>query len=168
MRGNENVLKSWGIFFPLLFIFYFSRDQGRTFWLNLFLPQRTPTASARRWNLWTWCCSSVSLSGTTSSPMTLTCAPSSREEICPSLPLRERVQTNTIPRTMIWRWRYTPGLDVRTASQSELCWGSPFQIGSLVMGRQLEFSYFLSTKFISPPITKDKFDHLSSRIFYVV
>lgn len=158
MRGNENVLKPWRVFFSSLY-FYFSRGQGLSDWI-CFFPQRTPTASARRWNLWTWCCSSVSLSGTTSSPMMHTCAPSSREEICPSLPLQERVQTNTIPRTMIWRWRYTPGLDVRTASQSELRWGRQFQIGSLVMGRQLEFNYFLSTKFISPPITKGKFDYL--------
>lgn len=33
--------------------------------------------------------------------------------------------------------------------------GSQFQIGSLVMERQLDFSYFLSMKFIFPLITKD-------------
>lgn len=53
-----------------------------------------------------------------------------------------------------------PGLDVTTASQSELRWGRQFQIGNLVMGRQLDFNYFLSAKFISPPITKDKFDYI--------
>lgn len=77
--------------------------------------QRTQTASVRRWSSWTWCCCSVSSSGTTSSPTTPTCARSSPGETWLSAPPRARarqqgrIQMSTTRRSTTGRWRCGPG-----------------------------------------------------------
>ena len=94
------------------------------FFFFFFFKQRIPTVSVRRWNLWIWCCFSVSLSDTTSSPMMHTCAPSSPGETCLSPPLpghghqQEKMQMKTIQRTMMWKWRYGPGRGAPTPRNS--------------------------------------------------
>ena len=77
--------------------------------------QRIQTASVRRWSLWTWCCSSVSSSGTTSSPTTPTCARSSPGETCLPRPPRARarpqgrIRRSTTRRSTTRGRRYGPG-----------------------------------------------------------
>lgn len=72
--------------------------------------------NVKRWNLWIWCCSSVSSSDMMSSPTMHTCAPSYLEETYQSPPRlgrgrqQEKMQMNTIQRTMMWKWRYGPGI----------------------------------------------------------
>lgn len=74
--------------------------------------QRTPTVSARRWSLWTWCCSSVSSSATMSSRTMPTCVPSFPGGTCPSPPPRGpghqpgTTWMSITQRTTRWKWRY--------------------------------------------------------------
>ena len=78
-------------------------------------PQRIQTASVRRWSLWTWCCCSVSSSGTMSSPTMPTCARSSPGETClpppPHARARQqgRIRMSTTRRSTTGGWRYGPG-----------------------------------------------------------
>lgn len=114
----------------IVFLCFFPLSSWGNWFLTEFVSsQRIQTVNVRRWNLWIWCCSSVSSSGTTSSPMMPTCAPSSLEETCPSAPplgpgrQQERMQTSTMQRTMTWRWRYGPGRGV-PPPETRLCWGT--------------------------------------------